>query len=56
MKKAKMIMKTLLFAAFMAVAISMAGDTVSLVLNPMENPVATYCEERPNVEPNESGY
>ena len=55
MKKVKMIAKTLLFSAFMVVVVSMAGDTVSSVGNPMENSIATCCEGYPNAEPNELG-
>jgi hypothetical protein len=56
MKKVKSIVKTLLFSVFMAVVVSTAGDTVRLIENPMENSIATCCEEYPSAEQIGSGY
>ncbi|MDE6917222.1 MAG: hypothetical protein K2P39_10560 [Lachnospiraceae bacterium] len=56
MKNFKRIAKTVLFSAFMAVVVSMSGNTVSLDENLTEASVPVCCEELPDLGTNISGY
>lgn len=55
MKNIKRIAQTVLFSAFMAVVVSMSGNTVCSDENLMETSVPVCCEELPDLDSDISG-